>query len=98
MITISDEIVSQSGLDEQKFKIKLVVLMYEANLMTLTQAAMFAHISKYEMQHQLGVRGVKIRWDEDYKHQKGTREGGGLIVHYMSDDFNAPLDDFNAYM
>ena len=73
-------------------------MMYEANLMTLSQAAKFAHIAKYDMQHQLGVRGVNIRWDEDYKPQKGTREGGGLTVHYMAEDFNAPLEDFKDYM
>jgi predicted HTH domain antitoxin len=32
MVTISDEIVKQSGLDEERFKIKIAVMMYQAHL------------------------------------------------------------------
>lgn len=64
MLIISDEIVQKSGLNEQQFKIKLAVMMYEAHLMTLPQAAVFVSISKYEMQHEIGIRGIKIRWEE----------------------------------
>ena len=98
MITISDEIVNQSGLDEQRFKIKLAVMMYETQLMTLPQAATFVGISNYDMQHHIGIRGIKIRWEEDFPRKKGKRKGGGLVVNYMSDDFNEPLEDFKDYM
>ncbi len=92
MITISDEIVNHSGLDGQRFKIKLAVMMYETQLMTLPQAATFVGISNYDMQHHIGIRGIKIRWEEDFSRKKGKRKGGGLVVKYMSDDFNEPLE------
>ena len=97
MITISDEIVNQSGLDERRFKIKLAIMMYETHLTSLDQAAAFAQISKYEMQHQLAVKGIKIRWEEDYKPKNGQRKGGGMTIHYMAEDFDAPLEDFKDY-
>ena len=94
MITISDEIVNQSGLDEQRFKIKLAVMMYETQLMTLPQAATFVGISNYDMQHHIGIRGIKIRWEEDFPRKKGVRKVGQLkgFVTYMAEDFNAPLE------
>lgn len=100
MITISDEIVNQSGLDEQRFKIKLAVMMYETQLMTLPQAATFVGISNYNMHHHIGIRGIKIRWHEDFPRKKGVRKAGQLkgFVTYMAEDFNAPLEDFKDYM
>ena len=100
MITISDEIVNQSGLDEQRFKIKLAVMMYETQLMSLPQAATFVGISNYDMQHHIGIRGIKIRWEEDFPPKKGKRKAGQLkgFVTYMADDFNVPLEDFKDYM
>jgi predicted HTH domain antitoxin len=100
MITISDEIVNQSGLDEQRFKIKLAVMMYETHLMNLPQAAAFVGITHYDMQHHIGLQGIKIRWEEDFVPKKSKRQAGQLkgFVTNMADDFNAPLEDFKDYM
>lgn len=99
-LSISDEDLQRSGLDEKRFKIKLAVMMYEGHLMTLPQAAVFVGISKYEMQHEIGIRGIKIRWEEDYPRSGVNRQAGGLkgFVKYMADDFDAPLEDFKDYM
>lgn len=99
-LSISDEDLQRTGLNEKRFKIKLAVMMYEAHLMTLPQAAVFVDISKYEMQHEIGMRGIKIRWEEDYPRTNGKRQAGGLkgFVTYMADDFDAPLEDYMDYM
>ena len=51
-------------------------MMYEAKLMTLQQAALFVGISKYEMQHELGVFNINICWEEEFAHKKGIRKTG----------------------
>jgi hypothetical protein len=50
--------------------------MYESHLMTLPQAATFVGISDYDMQHRIGIRGIKIRWEEDFPVKKASDKLG----------------------
>jgi predicted HTH domain antitoxin len=100
MVIISDEFIKEKGLSEKQFKIELAVMMYEKQMMNLTQAAELAGISDLEMQHELGNKNIPIRWEEEFSRKKGIRKAGQLkgFVTYMAEDFDAPLEDFKDYM
>ena len=98
MVTFSDEFIKERGMTEQQFKIELAVMMYEKQLMSLSQAAALVSISELEMQGILGTHNIKIRYEEIYPKEKRYRKAGGMTVYYMAEDFNAPLEDFKDYM
>ena len=100
MVTFSDEFIKERGMTEQQFKIELAVMMYEKQLMSLSQAAALVGVSDLEMQHEISFKNIPIRWEEEFTRKKGARKSGQLkgFVTYMSDDFDAPLEDFKEYM
>lgn len=100
MVTISDEFIKEKGMSETQFKIELAVMMYEKKMMNLSQAAELAGVSDLEIQQEIGVKNIPIRWEEEFSRKKGMRKAGGLkgFVKYMADDFDAPLEDFKDYM
>jgi predicted HTH domain antitoxin len=64
-VTISDKVISKSGLSEQAFRIELAIYLFQKYLLTFGQASDFAELSQYDFQQELGKRDIFIHYDEE---------------------------------
>lgn len=71
-ITISDEILASSGLTEGELRRELAIALFQAERLTLGQAAKLADQTQLEFQKALGSRRIPIHYgsqelDEDLR-------------------------------
>ncbi len=74
-IVISDEIIRQTQLSEDEFKIRLALLLFEKNILTFGQARRFSGLNVLAFQELLVKHKIPMHYDwEDYQDDLKTLE------------------------
>jgi predicted HTH domain antitoxin len=64
-IEISDIIIKKAGLSEEDIQLRLAILLFEEELLTLGQASKIAGLHQVVFQKELAKRKIAIHYDED---------------------------------
>ncbi len=64
-ITISDEIIAQSSLNEEEFRAEMALLLYQAGLLTLGKARELSGLNAIAFQQFLGARKIEVPYSEE---------------------------------
>ena len=68
IIEIPDQIINQSGLSAEEIMLKVALVLFQEEKLTLGQASRFAGLHQYEFQKELAARNLPIHYGEaDYK-------------------------------
>ena len=74
-IVISDQIIQQTNLSEDEFRIRLALLLFEKNILTFGQARRFSGLNVLAFQELLAKYQVAMHYDwEDYQNDLKTLE------------------------
>jgi predicted HTH domain antitoxin len=73
ILEIPDQIVKQSGLSAEDILLKVAVLLFQEEKLTLGQASKLAGLHQYEFQKELAARNVSVHYgEEDYERDLQT--------------------------
>lgn len=68
IVEIPDQIVKQSGLSAKEILLKVAVLLFQEEKLTLGQASELAGLHQYEFQKELATRNIPVHYgEEDYR-------------------------------
>ncbi len=63
-VDIPDNVLAQSGLSMKDLMLKLAVILFQEDKLTLGQASRLAGIHQVELQVELASRGIPIHYDD----------------------------------
>ncbi len=67
-VEIPDQIITQSGLSAKEILLKVALVLFEEEKLTLGQASRLASLHQYEFQKELAARNIPVHYGEgDYK-------------------------------
>ena len=73
IIEIADRIIRQSGLSAEEILLKVAVLLFQEEKLTLGQASKLAGLHQYEFQKELAARNIPVHYgEEDYRRDLHT--------------------------
>lgn len=73
IIEISDQIINQSGLSSKEILLKVALVLFEEEKLTLGQASRLAGLHQYEFQKELTARNISVHYGEaDYERDLQT--------------------------
>ncbi|MCB0587291.1 MAG: UPF0175 family protein [Phaeodactylibacter sp.] len=64
-IEISDKILNKTGLTAEEIKLRLAILLFQEEKLTLAQASKFAGIHQIQFQKELAKRDIPIHYGID---------------------------------
>lgn len=64
-LTLPDEAIRQTGLSEQEFKLEIVAILYQKELVTLRVASAMAEVSELEFCQFLKGKAIQTYYDVD---------------------------------
>ncbi len=68
IVEIPDQIIKQSGLSAKENLLKIALVLFEEEKLTLGQASRLAGLHQYEFQKELATRNIAVHYgEEDYK-------------------------------
>ena len=68
IVEIPDQIIKQSGLSAKENLLKIALVLFEEEKLTLGQASRFAGLHQYEFQKELAAMNIPVHYgEEDYK-------------------------------
>lgn len=65
IVEIPDQIVTQSGLSAKEILLKIAILLFQEEKLTLGQASKLAELHQFEFQKELAKRRIPVHYDED---------------------------------
>lgn len=65
IVEIPDQIVTQSGLSAKEILLKIAILLFQEEKLTLGQASKLAELHQFEFQKELAKRRIPFHYDED---------------------------------
>jgi predicted HTH domain antitoxin len=73
IIKISDSILAKAGLTPDEVRLKLAILLFQEERMTLVQASKLAGLHQIQFQKELGKRKIPIHYgEEEFKRDLNT--------------------------
>lgn len=73
IIEIPDQLATQSGLSAKEILLKVALVLFEEEKLTLGQASKLAELHQFEFQKELAARNIAIHYNkEDYKRDLET--------------------------
>lgn len=73
IIEIPAQIINQSGLSAKDILLKVALVLFEEEKLTLGQASRLADLHQYEFQRELAARNIPVHYgEEDYKRDLQT--------------------------
>ncbi|HXG84325.1 MAG TPA: UPF0175 family protein [Pyrinomonadaceae bacterium] len=73
IIEIPDQIVNQSGVSAKEILLKIALILFEEEKLTLGQASRLAELHQYEFQKELAARNIPVHYGvEDYERDLQT--------------------------
>lgn len=73
IIKIPDQIIKQSGLSAKEILLKVVILLFLEERLTLGQASKIAGLHQFEFQKELAARNIPVHYsEEDYERDLQT--------------------------
>ena len=74
-VVIPDQIIKQSNLSEEEFRIDLDLLLFEKNIVTFGQARRFSGLNVLAFQQLLAQHKIAMHYDwDDYQEDQKTIE------------------------
>ena len=73
IVEIPDQVITQSGLSAEEILLKVAVLLFQEEKLTLGQASKLAGLHQFEFQKELAARNIPVHYgEEDYKRDLQT--------------------------
>lgn len=73
IIEISDQIINRAGISAKEILLKVALVLFEEEKLTLGQASEFAGLHQYEFQKELAARNIPVHYGEaDYERDLQT--------------------------
>ena len=64
IVEISDHIVEQAGLTSKEILLKMAIILFEEEKITLGQASKIAKLHQFEFQQELAKRRIPVHYSE----------------------------------
>lgn len=65
IVEIPDQIIEQSGLSAKEMLLKVAILLFQEEKLTLGQASKMAGLHQFEFQKELAKREIPVHYGED---------------------------------
>lgn len=65
IVEIPDQIIKQSGLSSKEILLKVALILFEEERLTLGQASKLAGLHQFEFQKELAARGIPVHYGEE---------------------------------
>jgi len=65
IVEIPDQITKQSGLSAKEILLKVAIVLFEEEKLTLGQASKLAGLHQFEFQKELTARNIPVHYGED---------------------------------
>jgi predicted HTH domain antitoxin len=65
IVEIPDKIITQTGLSSKEFLLKVAIMFFEEEKLTLGQASKLAGLHQFEFQKELAARKIPVHYDEE---------------------------------
>ncbi len=65
IVEIPDQIIEQSGLSVKEILLKVAVVLFQEERLTLGQASKLARVHQFEFQKELAARKISIHYSEE---------------------------------
>lgn len=65
IVEIPDKIIAQSGLSAKEILLKVAVVLFQEEKLTLGQASKLAGLHQFEFQKELAARNISIHYNEE---------------------------------
>ena len=65
IVEIPDQIINQSGLSAKEILLKVGILLFQEERLTLGQASKLAGLHQYEFQKELAARNIPVHYNEE---------------------------------
>jgi predicted HTH domain antitoxin len=65
IVEIPDQIIKQSGLSAKEILLKVAIVLFEEEKLTLGQASKLAGLHQFEFQKELAARNIPVHYGED---------------------------------
>lgn len=73
IVEIPDQIITQSGLSAEEILLRVAVVLFEEEKLTLAQASRLARLHQFEFQKELAARNIPVHYgEEDYQRDLQT--------------------------
>jgi predicted HTH domain antitoxin len=73
IVEIPDQVVNQTGLSSKEILLKVALMLFQEEKLTLGQASSLAGLHQFEFQKELAKREISIHYgEEDYKRDLKT--------------------------
>ncbi len=73
IIEIPDQIINQSGLSAEEIMLKVALVLFQEEKLTLGQASRLAGLHQFEFQKELADRNIPVHYsEEDYQNDLKT--------------------------
>lgn len=73
IVEIPDQIINQSGLSAKEILLKVALVLFEEEKLTLGQASKLAELHQFEFQKELAARKIPVHYgEEDYRRDLQT--------------------------
>lgn len=73
IVEIPDQIIEQSGLSAKEILLKVAIVLFQEEKLTLGQASKLAKIHQFEFQKELSARKIPVHYgEEDFEHDLQT--------------------------
>jgi predicted HTH domain antitoxin len=75
IVEIPDQLINQSGLSAKEILLKVALVLFQEEKLTLGQASKLAELHQYEFQKELAARNIPVHYgEEDYQRDLQTIE------------------------
>jgi predicted HTH domain antitoxin len=73
IVEIPDQIIKQSGLSAEEILLKVALVLFQEEKLTLGQASRLAGLHQFEFQKELAKRGIPVHYgEEDFENDLRT--------------------------
>ena len=73
IVEIPDQVINQSGLSAEEILLKVAVVLFQEEKLTLGQASRLAGLHQFEFQKELAAREIPVHYgEEDYQNDLRT--------------------------
>ncbi len=73
IVEIPDQVIAQSGLSAKEILLKVALILFQEEKLTLGQASKLAGLHQFEFQKELAARNIPIHYgEEDYERDLQT--------------------------
>jgi predicted HTH domain antitoxin len=68
IVEIPDQVINQSGLSAEEILLKVAIVLFQEEKLTLGQASKLAGLHQFEFQKELAERNIPVHYgEEDYQ-------------------------------